>query len=72
MDACLAANGLDPDRDAAGVRPATVDGRESVLVLYTTGELAQFRLVALPADCGSGESGLLMDTTVGGTGGAGG
>ncbi|GAB3486861.1 hypothetical protein [Amycolatopsis cihanbeyliensis] len=69
LDACLAANGIDPDRKAEGIRPATIDGREAVIVLYTTGELAQFRLVAVPPTCGPGNPELLVDEIIGGTGG---
>ncbi|WP_216212252.1 hypothetical protein [Amycolatopsis aidingensis] len=69
LDACLAANGIDPDRKAEGVRPATIDGREAVIVLYTTGELAQFRLVAVPPTCGPENPELLVDEIIGGTGG---
>ena len=65
LAACLAANGIDPDVTPAGVRPATIDGRRAVIVLYPTGEFAQYRLVALPADCGSNNVGLLADTVIG-------
>lgn len=65
LDACLEAAGIDPDVKPAGVRPATLDGREAVLVLYTTGEFAQFRLVALSPDCGPDNPEVLLDKTVG-------
>ncbi|SFA80965.1 hypothetical protein SAMN05216266_101569 [Amycolatopsis marina] len=65
LDVCLEAAGIDPDVKPAGVRPVTLDGREAVLVLYPTGELAQFRMVAFAPDCGPGNPELLLDKTVG-------
>lgn len=65
LDACLEAGGIDPDVKPVGIRPATIDGQEAVIVLYTTGELAQFRLVALAPDCGPDNPGPLLDETVG-------
>ncbi|SFP85489.1 hypothetical protein SAMN05421810_103621 [Amycolatopsis arida] len=69
LDACLAANGIDPDVKPAGIRPATIDGDPAVVVLLTTGQFAQFRLVALAPDCGPDNPGLLLDETVGRQGG---
>ncbi|MEU6641492.1 hypothetical protein ABZ863_02990 [Saccharomonospora sp. NPDC046836] len=66
LDACLEANGIDPDRKAIGIRPATIDGQEAVIVLYTTGRLAQYQLVAVAADCGPDNPGLLVNRTIGG------
>ncbi|EIF01202.1 hypothetical protein [Saccharomonospora glauca] len=66
LDACLGANGIDPEVKPVGFRPVTIDGTEAVMVLLTTGELGQFRLVALAPDCGPDNPGLLMDETVGG------
>ncbi len=65
LDACLEANGIDSAVQPVGFRPVTVDGDEAVVVLLTTGELGQFRLLALAPDCGPGNPGLLMDETVG-------
>ncbi len=69
LDACLDASGIHPEQPPEGVRPVTLDGRTGVLALYTTGKLAEFRMVAVAADCGPDKPGLLLDTTVGGTGG---
>ncbi|WP_199428837.1 hypothetical protein [Qaidamihabitans albus] len=69
LDACLTASGVDIDRRPIGVRPVTIDGREAVVALYTTGELAQFRLVAVAPDCGPDNPGLLRDEVVGREGG---
>jgi hypothetical protein len=65
LDACLAANGFDPVTKPAGFREVTIDGRPAVLVILTTGQLAQFRLVAFPPDCGPGHQGVLFDKVVG-------
>ncbi|PXY31658.1 hypothetical protein [Prauserella muralis] len=65
LDACLEANSIDPDRKPAGIRPATIDGKPAVIVLYTTGQVAQYRLVALAADCGQDNPGLLRDEIIG-------
>ncbi|MBK1784580.1 hypothetical protein [Prauserella cavernicola] len=65
LDACLEAAGIDPAKQPVGFRPATIDGQDAVIVLYTTGELAQFRLVALAPDCGPDNPGLLRDETIG-------
>lgn len=66
LDACLEANDLTIDNDLLGVRPATVDGQEAVLAVFTTGELAQYRLLAFPASCGKGNPGIIYDEVVGG------
>lgn len=65
LDACLRANDIDPDIRPAGVREATVEGESSVLVVLTTGEHAQYRLVAVPTDCAPGQPGLLYDEVIG-------
>lgn len=65
FDACVEANGIDPARQPIGVAPVTIDGKEAVLAMYTTGELARFRLIALSPDCGPNNPGLLMDKVVG-------
>ncbi|MPY97706.1 MAG: hypothetical protein GEU97_06830 [Actinophytocola sp.] len=66
LDACLDANDLTIDNDLLGVRPATVDGREAVLAVFTTGALARYRLLAFPASCGKGNPGIIYDEVVGG------
>ncbi|OQO90690.1 hypothetical protein B1813_14160 [Saccharomonospora piscinae] len=65
LDACLAANGVDPAVRPVGFRPVTVDGREALVVLLTTGELGQLRMLALAPDCGPDNPGVLLDETVG-------
>ncbi|MDT8910459.1 hypothetical protein [Amycolatopsis sp. PS_44_ISF1] len=65
LDACVSAAGLDPDVRPVGIRPVNVDGKAGVLVVYTTGELAQYRIVAFGADCGPGRADKLFDRVVG-------
>lgn len=65
LDACLSANDIDPDVKPAGITPGTYEGEQAVFVLYPTGNLAQFRLIALPTTCGPDNPGLLVDRVVG-------
>lgn len=65
LDACLAANGVDPAVQPVGFGPVTIDGREALMVLLTTGELGQLRMLALSPDCAPDNPGLLLDETVG-------
>ncbi|WP_409489545.1 hypothetical protein [Amycolatopsis sp. cmx-11-12] len=65
LDACVAAAGLDPDVRPEGIRPVNVAGKDGVMVIYTTGKLAQFRIVAFGADCGQGNASVLFDKIIG-------
>jgi hypothetical protein len=65
LDACLTAAGLDPQIRPAGVRPVTVGDQTGVLVILTTGKLAQYRTVAFGADCGPGNPSVLFDRVIG-------
>lgn len=65
LQACLKASGITPSAEPVGVRPATIDGRHAVIVLYPTGKFAQYRLIALPADCGPNNPGVLKDIIIG-------
>ncbi|WP_328605484.1 hypothetical protein OG943_36585 [Amycolatopsis sp. NBC_00345] len=65
LDACVSAAGLDPNVRPAGIRPVNVDGKAGVLVFYTTGKIAQYRIVAFGADCGPGSPDKLFDKIVG-------
>ncbi|HVW40985.1 MAG TPA: hypothetical protein VHC18_06520 [Amycolatopsis sp.] len=62
LDACLKAAGFPGGQSPIGVRPGTVDGKPAILVLLTTGKIAEFRLVALAQSCGSQP---LLDKVVG-------
>jgi hypothetical protein len=65
LDACIAAAGLDPEVRPEGIRPVNVGGKAGVMIILTTGKLAQFRLVAFGADCGPGNPAVLFDKVVG-------
>jgi hypothetical protein len=65
LDTCIEAYGLDPKVRPEGVRPVNVAGKAGVMVIFTTGKLAQFRLIAFGADCGPGNPAILFDKTVG-------
>jgi hypothetical protein len=52
LSTCLQAAGFATTASPIGVRPGTIDGKPAVLVLLTTGKLAEFRLVALSPECG--------------------
>ena len=62
LNACLQEAGFAATASPIGVRPGTLDGQPAVLVLLTTGRLAEFRLVALSPDCGPKP---LLDQVVG-------
>ncbi|MBB4687258.1 hypothetical protein [Amycolatopsis jiangsuensis] len=66
LDVCVAAAGMDPKVRPEGIRPVNVAGKAGVLVIYTTGRLAEFRLVAFGADCGPADPAKLFDKVVGG------
>lgn len=65
LNSCLQAAGLAATADPIGVRPGTIDGKPAVLVLLTTGNVAQFRLVALAPTCGADNAGVLLDKVIG-------
>ncbi|MDT7804573.1 MAG: hypothetical protein QOI78_8006 [Actinomycetota bacterium] len=65
LDACITAAGLDPKVRPEGIRPVNVGGKAGVMIILTTGKLAQFRLVAFGADCGPGNPAVLFDKVVG-------
>lgn len=65
LDKCLRANDIDTENAPIGFRPATIDGKSAVLMVFTTGEFARYRIVAVPTGCGEGKAGMLHDETVG-------
>lgn len=65
LSSCLQAAGLTPNANPVGVSPGTVDGQQAVLVLLTTGRIAEFRVIAFSPSCGQGGSGVLLDKVVG-------
>jgi hypothetical protein len=65
LDTCMTAAGLDPKVRPEGIRPVNVGGKAGVMIILTTGKLAQFRLVAFGADCGPANPAVLFDKIVG-------
>jgi hypothetical protein len=63
---CLSANGQDPNRTPAGAMQVTLDGKPGVLLVLTTGELAQYRLLVVGPDCAAGHPDQLANTVIGG------
>jgi hypothetical protein len=64
--ACLSANGQDADRTPAGAMRVTLDGKPGVLMVLTTGKLAQYRLLVVGPDCRAGNPDTLANTVIGG------
>lgn len=65
--ACLTANGVDADRTPAGAMRVTLDGKPGILLVLTTGKLAQYRLLVVGSDCAAGHPDTLANTVIGGT-----
>ncbi|HEY0805544.1 MAG TPA: hypothetical protein VGD84_10780 [Pseudonocardiaceae bacterium] len=63
---CLAANGQDPNQTPAGAMRVTLDGKPGVLMVLTTGQLAQYRLLVVGPNCAAGTPDLLANTVIGG------
>jgi hypothetical protein len=64
--ACLAANQQDPNQIPDGAMQVTLAGKPGVLMVLTTGKLAQYRLLVVGPDCAAGNPDRLADTVVGG------
>jgi hypothetical protein len=64
--ACLTANNLDPNQPPVGALQVTLDGKPGVLMVLTTGRLAQYRLLVVGPDCAAGTPDRLADAVVGG------
>jgi hypothetical protein len=62
--ACLAANQVD--QPPVGALQVTLDGKPGVLMVLTTGKLAQYRLLVVGPDCAAGNPDRLADAVVGG------
>ncbi len=65
LDQCISAYGLDTKIRPVGVRPVNVEGKSAILTTFTTGKLAQYRLIAFGAECGPGDPAVLFDKIVG-------
>lgn len=66
LTACREANQVPSSIDTVGFQPVTLDGKPAMLLLLTTGEPAQFRLLFVEPTCGPGNPGLIKDTKFGG------
>jgi hypothetical protein len=64
--ACLTANHLDPNQTPAGAMQVTLNGKPGTLMVLTTGQTAQYRLLVVGPDCADGNADQLADTVVGG------
>lgn len=64
--ACLAANGQDANRAPAGAMPVTLDGKTGELLVLTTGQTAQYRLLVVGPGCGAGNPDQLANAVIGG------
>jgi len=64
--ACLAANQQDPNQTPAGAMQVTLAGKPGVLLVLTTGKLAQYRLLVVGPDCAAGHPDRLAEAVVGG------
>jgi hypothetical protein len=64
--ACLAANRQDPNQIPAGAMQVTLFGKPGVLLVLTTGKLAQYRLLVVGPNCAAGNPDRLAQAVVGG------
>ncbi|GAB3557399.1 hypothetical protein J2S53_003233 [Actinopolyspora lacussalsi] len=62
---CLQANGIS-DSDPMGAQRITFNGDPAQLMVLSTGEVGQFRLLTVGTDCGAGNPATISDTVVGG------
>lgn len=65
LDACLAANAVDPAVVPLGAREVELDGTRGVLLVLPTGTAGRLRLLVVAPDCGAGRAATLADITVG-------
>jgi hypothetical protein len=65
LDECIKANDLDPAKaQTVGVRQVTLDGKQGVMALLTTGQVRQFRVLIVEPTCGPGNPGTLANTLI--------
>jgi hypothetical protein len=63
---CRAANHVPTASQTVGVRPVTLDGKPSMLIIVTTGKTAEFRLLFVGNDCSATNPATISDTKFGG------
>ncbi|MFN2494885.1 MAG: hypothetical protein ABR608_03110 [Pseudonocardiaceae bacterium] len=66
LSQCLAANGAGEGSAPIGAREVTLDGRPGILLVLTTGQLGEFRLLVVGPDCGPGNPAQLANSVVSG------
>jgi hypothetical protein len=64
--ACLAANQQDPNQTPAGAMQVTLASKPGVLLVLTTGKLAQYRILVVGPDCAAGHPDRLAEAVIGG------
>jgi hypothetical protein len=63
LDQCIRANGHDPETaQTIAVAPVTLDGKDGVAALLTTGKTGIFRLLIVAPTCGPDNPGQMADT----------
>lgn len=63
---CLAANQQNPNQTPAGAMQVTLAGKPGVLLVLTTGKLAQYRLLVVGPACAAGNPDRLAEAVIGG------
>ena len=63
---CLKANGQDPDQKPAGAMQINLDGKPGTLLVLTTGQLAQYRLLVVGPTCSATSPSTLANQVIGG------
>jgi hypothetical protein len=66
LTGCLTANGLDPNQKPVGANQITLDGKPGTLLVLTTGQLAQFRVLVVGPTCAAGNPATLANQVIGG------
>jgi hypothetical protein len=66
LTGCLKANGLDPNQKPVGGNQITLDGKPGTLLVLTTGELAQFRVLVVGPTCSAGDPATMANQVIGG------
>jgi hypothetical protein len=66
LHSCLAANGVGAGGAPIGALEVTLDGQPGILLVLTTGQLAEFRLLVVGPECGPGNPSQLANSVVSG------
>jgi hypothetical protein len=63
---CLKANGQDPNQKPIGAMQINLDGKPGTLLVLTTGQLAQYRLLVVGPTCSATSPSTLANQVIGG------